>query len=78
MRAVLFAGLLVVLGACVAQGGSALPAGVLTQEEAASLLFMREEEKLARDVYLTLGGLYPIPVFQNIAQSEVQHMAAVA
>lgn len=78
MRAVLFAGLLVVLGACAAQGGSSLPAGNLTQEEAASLLFMREEEKLARDVYLTLGGLYPIPVFQNIAQSETQHMAAVA
>ena len=29
-----------------------IAAGVLTAEEESSLLFMREEEKLARDVYL--------------------------
>ncbi|WP_185747687.1 DUF2202 domain-containing protein [Thermus amyloliquefaciens] len=47
-------------------------------QEREGLLWMREEEKLARDVYLTLGKLYPIPAFQNIARSEEQHMAAVA
>ncbi len=52
--------------------------GDLTDEDAASLVFMREEEKLARDVYLTLGGLYDLRVFQNIAVSEQRHMDAVA
>jgi len=67
----------VVLGMGVAQGGSS-PASTLTPQEREGLLWMREEEKLARDVYLTLGKLYPIPAFQNIARSEEQHMAAVA
>ena len=31
------------------------------------LKFMREEEKLARDVYLTLGNLYnSLKIFENI------------
>jgi hypothetical protein len=40
----------------------------LTEGEEAHLIFMRSEEKLARDVYLTLGEMYPnMPVFYNIA-----------
>lgn len=46
----------------------------LTPDEIADLLFMREEEKLARDVYLTLFDQWGIPVFQNIAASEQVHM----
>jgi hypothetical protein len=38
---------------------------------------MLEEEKLARDVYTYLGGLWELPVFENIMQSEIQHVAAV-
>lgn len=40
---------------------SSLPvlADVLDTGEATHLIFMREEEKLARDVYLTLSELYP-------------------
>ncbi len=45
---------------------------VLSDEEA--LLFMREEEKMARDVYTYLDGLYELPVFENITKSEQQHM----
>ena len=41
------------------------------------LLFLREEEKLARDVYLTLGGIWNVPIFANIAASEQTHMDAV-
>ncbi|WP_234553340.1 DUF2202 domain-containing protein [Thermus caliditerrae] len=67
----------VVLGVGAAQVGAS-PAPTLTPQEREGLLWMREEEKLARDVYLTLGKLYPIPAFQNIAHSEKQHMAAVA
>jgi hypothetical protein len=49
----------------------------LSSEEAEGLLFMREEEKLARDVYLALSTKWDIPVFQNIAASEQVHMDAI-
>ena len=49
----------------------------LTQAEIDSLLIMREEEKLARDVYLTLADRWNVPVFTNIARSETRHMMAV-
>jgi hypothetical protein len=45
--------------------------------EAPSLLFLKQEEKLARDVYLTLGELWGHATFLNIAQSEQRHMDAV-
>ncbi len=54
------------------------PAGDLSDEEAEGLLYMREEEKLARDVYLTLGEQWDVRVFQNIARSEQKHMDAIA
>ncbi|MEO2069575.1 MAG: DUF2202 domain-containing protein, partial [Desulfurobacteriaceae bacterium] len=54
-----------------------LPKQSLSEEEIRDLLYMREEEKLARDVYLTLSKIYPIPVFRNIAKSEQQHMNMV-
>lgn len=49
----------------------------LTDDEKEGILFMREEEKLARDVYLNFQDLYNIPIFYNIAQSEQQHMKAI-
>lgn len=49
----------------------------LTTQEKNDLIFMREEEKLARDVYLTLYGVWGTPVFANIATSEQQHMDAL-
>lgn len=49
----------------------------LSASEVKWILQLREEEKLARDVYLTLGALWQDPVFANIAQSEGRHMAAV-
>lgn len=45
--------------------------------EQADLRFMREEEKLARDVYLQLGERWGHPTFINIANSEQQHMDAM-
>lgn len=53
---------------------TAIPASDLSAEEAAALLFMREEEKLARDVYNQMYALWGQPVFQNIAASEQTHM----
>jgi hypothetical protein len=49
----------------------------LTAQEKNDLIFMREEEKLARDVYLTLFEIWGTPVFANIATSEQQHMDAI-
>lgn len=49
----------------------------LSQVENADLLFMREEEKLARDVYLTLYETWRLAVFSNIASSEQSHMDAL-
>lgn len=43
-------------------------ASALDATEASHLRFMREEEKLARDVYLILAALYPDqPIFNQIA-----------
>lgn len=49
----------------------------LSDEEKNSLLYVREEEKLARDVYITLGEKWNLPIFENIASSEQKHMDAV-
>ncbi|NJE03187.1 DUF2202 domain-containing protein [Thermococcus sp. MV11] len=49
----------------------------LSQEEIDGLLYMREEEKLARDVYLTLYEIYGLQIFYNIAQSEQTHTDTV-
>ena len=48
-------------------------AGNLTEADKAHLIFMRSEEKLARDVYLTLADMYPDqPVFLSIATTAEQ------
>jgi hypothetical protein len=53
-------------------------AGTLDYNETTHLVFMREEEKLARDVYITLGSMYPeARVFQNIQDSEEEHTGSV-
>jgi hypothetical protein len=49
----------------------------LTAEEKEDLLHMREEEKLARDVYLTLYDKWGQNVFKNIASAEQTHMDAI-
>lgn len=50
----------------------------LSDDEISGILFMREEEKLARDVYLTFADLYPTySIFSNIASSEQQHMDSI-
>lgn len=46
----------------------------LSAAEAELLTFMREEEKLARDVYLAMYQKWGIVTFSNIASSEQQHM----
>lgn len=54
-----------------------LPLQSLSATEEASLLFMREEEKLAHDIYTELYNKYPLQVFAHIADSEQTHTEAV-
>lgn len=57
---------------------SGISATDLSEVEAAGLSYMREEEKVARDVYLMLYEQWGIQIFKNIAEAEETHMAAVA
>jgi hypothetical protein len=54
-----------------------LPPSDLSTAERDALLYMREEEKLAHDVYVTLAAQWSLPIFQNIANSETTHTEAV-
>lgn len=54
-----------------------LAVGELSAQEVADLLYMREEEKLARDVYLTLYDQWGLNIFNNIAGSEQTHTDTV-
>lgn len=49
----------------------------VNESETAELLFMREEEKLARDVYRLLYTKWNQRSFYNISKSENQHMLAI-
>ena len=53
------------------------PADV-SPEAAEDLTYLREEEKLARDVYLSLYDVWNVMVFSKISTSEQRHMDRVA
>lgn len=59
-----------------AEDGSSIEA-VLSNTEFSHLVFMREEEKLARDTYITLGDIWGSRVFSNISRAEQTHMDAL-
>ncbi len=54
-----------------------LPSDSVSQAEIDGLLFMREEEKLARDVYIVLYQAWGQRVFNNISRSEQMHTDAI-
>ncbi len=56
---------------------SSYPLEELSQDEIDGLLLMREEEKLARDVYLELYDIFGQQIFSNIARSEDTHTNAI-
>jgi hypothetical protein len=55
-------------------GQAILVQAPLTAGEIDGILFIREEEKMARDVYLDLYEKEKLPIFMNIANSEQNHM----
>lgn len=78
MKKILFATflILIVLSSCSSDNGNQnlIP---LTQSEIDDLNFLREEEKLARDVYLFSYNKYQSEIFNSISQSEQKHMDSV-
>lgn len=63
------------------QGGGPQVTGTIPggpdENEAADILYLREEEKLARDSYTYFYDLFGTQAFHTIAQSEQTHMDAV-
>ena len=59
------------------QSADTVNANGLTDAEIEGLLYMREEEKLAHDVYVTLYDMWGLRLFNNIARSELSHTDAV-
>jgi hypothetical protein len=53
------------------------PVQQLSADEAARMLFMREEEKLAMDVYQALSEKWQLRIFGNIAAGKRRHFDAV-
>ncbi|WP_067971431.1 ferritin-like domain-containing protein [Mycolicibacter icosiumassiliensis] len=54
------------------------PAGdPLSDGERADLVLMREEERLARDLYQRFHQAWGVPIFDNIATSEQRHYEAI-
>jgi hypothetical protein len=61
----------------VGAGHSTVQASALSEEDVSGILYVREEEKLARDVYQVLYERWGVAVFSQIARSEQQHMDAM-
>ena len=51
--------------------------GPLSDHERADLVLMREEERLARDLYRRFHQAWDVPIFANIAASEQRHYDAI-
>jgi len=56
---------------------SSVTQNALSALEIDNLMYMREEEKLARDVYLSMFDAWGLAVFENIAASEQTHTDSV-
>ena len=63
-------------GACLALVNST-PKQALDATEAAGLSYLREEEKLAHDVYAKLQAKWGLRIFGNISQSEERHTGMI-
>jgi hypothetical protein len=55
----------------------ASPDTTLTPAEQVGLIYMRQSEKLEYDIYLDLADTWDIPIFNNIANNEQNHMDSI-
>jgi len=65
------------LMAALVLGGFTSTAVALTQADATNILFIKQEEKVARDTYQALYARWGHATFANIAASEQRHMDAM-
>lgn len=77
MKNIFFAALTLVMFSSCSDNNENQNTVLLTQAEKEDLLFLREEEKLARDVYLFSYNKYQISIFNSISKSEQKHMDSV-
>ena len=66
-----------VQGTLMAETLASLPYEELSEAEINGLTQMREEEKLARDVYQYLNSEWGLVIFQKISESEQRHMDSI-
>lgn len=80
MRSLMFLGVLFTVAVAMNSCGDDVvePQDLLSEEVVADLQFLKEEEKLARDVYLYAYAKYGRSIFDNISNSEQSHMDAVS
>jgi hypothetical protein len=64
------------LAVCLMAVAIRLSAYALTPTESTSVLYLKQEEKVARDVYQALAVRWDHPMFRNIAASEQRHLDA--
>jgi hypothetical protein len=63
--------------ACIYECVNSMPVEALSDSEIETLNYVREEEFLARDVYIKMYEMYNVPVFNNISNSEFIHSTAM-
>ncbi|PKL79041.1 MAG: hypothetical protein CVV25_09275 [Ignavibacteriae bacterium HGW-Ignavibacteriae-4] len=73
-KTILFVLLSLFVISCSKDNNSVNPIDTMTAED---MQFVREEEKLARDVYLHSYDKYQLQIFKNISESEQSHMDAI-
>ncbi|MBT8217865.1 MAG: DUF2202 domain-containing protein [Acidimicrobiia bacterium] len=71
------AGTVAAIGEAGPEANPTAAAARLSAADAEALTFLREEEKLAHDVYTTFAELWDAPLFSNIVESESSHTTAV-
>lgn len=77
MRLFYLFSLLFIMSSCTKEEQTNNLEATITKAEIEDLSFLREEEKLARDVYLYAYDLYGATIFNNISNSEQTHMDKV-
>lgn len=70
-------GAMTVAGRATMGSAVVVPGSVLTSHEIAHMRYMREEEKLAGDVYQYFAQQWTAPIFSKIAQAEQRHTEVV-
>ena len=64
-------------GTGLAAGASQVAAGALTAAQRTELARLAEEEKLNHDLYAAFAKAYSLPVFENLAVAEANHLQAL-